>query len=102
MATSMHRLQVCLPESQVQYLTHRARAEGVSIAELIRRLVETASKTTSGSSINSLWEIAGIGEDRDPLIDEIPVSEKPEMYLAVALQRGASRQKKAPRRKRTR
>ena len=98
----MHRLQVCLPESQVQYLTHRARTEGVSIAELIRRLVETASKTATESSINSLWEIAGIGEDRDPLIGEIPVSEKPEMYLEDALQRGASRQKKAPHRKRNR
>ena len=83
----MHRLQVCLPESQVQYLTHRARKEGVSIAELIRRLVEDATKSSNQQGTDSLWAIAGIGKEHSPLIDGIPVSERPGIYIADAIQK---------------
>jgi hypothetical protein len=31
-----------------------------------------------------LWEIAGIAEDQGPLIEEVPVSEQPDLYLAEA------------------
>jgi len=78
--TLMHRLQVCLPESQVQYLT---RKEGVSIAELIRRLVDDASKSTTEQGPDSLWEIAGLGEEREPLIESIPVRKTRNLHRCI-------------------
>ena len=81
MGTTMHRLQICLPESQVQYLVHRSKRDGISIAELIRRFVAVASESADERT-DSLWDIAGIGEDRMPLKKGVPVSEKPAMYLA--------------------
>jgi hypothetical protein len=44
MTTSMHRLQISLPERQMRYLTERSRREGQSIAEIIRRLVADAAE----------------------------------------------------------
>lgn len=43
MTTSMHRLQISLPEPQLRYLAGRARRDGASMAEVIRRLLETAA-----------------------------------------------------------
>jgi hypothetical protein len=81
----MHRLQVSLPKSQVDFLADRARREGVSIAELVRRLVERAAAARPPGAADSPWAIAGIADDRSPLIDELPVSERADLYLADAL-----------------
>ncbi len=82
MATTMHRLQISLPEWQAQYLAERARRDGVSIAEIVRRLVKRESETSADpNSTESLWEIAGLAEDHGPLVDDTPVSESPELYL---------------------
>lgn len=90
MATTMHRLQVSLPEWQAQYLSERARKDGVSIAEVIRRLVERESRTEAEEpSADSLWELAGLAEDRGPILNDTPVSENPELYLTGALATGA-------------
>jgi hypothetical protein len=43
MATSMHRLQISLPKQQHHDLARRAQREGVSMAEVIRRLLESAA-----------------------------------------------------------
>lgn len=82
MSTTMHRLQISLPRSQLKYLTERARREGTSIAELIRRLIHREAETASKRNVDSIWEIVGIGEDRKPLINNIPVSEQPDLYLS--------------------
>ena len=85
MATTMHRLQISLPEWQTQFLAERARRDGVSIAEVVRRLVQRESEVVRGArSAGSIWDIAGIGEDRGPLSDGIPVSERPDLYVAEA------------------
>ena len=81
MSTSMHRLQISLPEWQVQFLTARARRDGVSIAEVIRQLVEREA-AAGDASTDSLWEIVGLAEDHGPLVYGIPVSERPDLYLA--------------------
>lgn len=47
MTTSMHRLQISLPEPQLRYLADRARRQGVSMAEVIRRLLEAAAAAES-------------------------------------------------------
>lgn len=82
MSTNMHRLQVSLPEWQTEYLAEQARRNGVSMAEVVRRLIQReAEMTLQPAETASLWEIAGIGEDHGPLIQGVPVSEKPELYL---------------------
>ena len=48
MTTSMHRLQISLPEHQVRYLSERARREGLSMAEVIRRLLADAAEGRRG------------------------------------------------------
>ena len=84
MSTSMHRLQISLPRSQVRFLAERARRDGVSIAEVIRQLVQREEEAAPARSIDSLWEIVGMITEDQPLIDGIPVSEQPDLYLAEA------------------
>ncbi len=82
MSTTMHRLQISLPRSQMEYLTMRARREGSSVAEVIRRMVQNATDTAPRRSVDSLWDIVGIGREQKPLIGDIPVSEQPALYLS--------------------
>jgi len=84
MSTSMHRLQISLPQSQVRFLAERARRDGVSIAEVIRQLIRREEEAAPARSIDSLWEIVGMIDEDQPLIDGIPVSEQPDLYLAEA------------------
>ena len=92
MSTSMHRLQISLPKYQVRYLIRRAEQEGVSMAEIIRRLIrrEVEAKAVEGA-VESFCEIAGIAEDHGPLIDGVPVSERPNLYIHGG--RGVNRKK---------
>jgi hypothetical protein len=85
MGTTMHRLQVSLPPWQVQFLAERAEKEGVSIAEIIRRLIQNeAESSLMQTSAESLWAIAGIAEDHGFLLGDVPVSERPGLYVAAA------------------
>ena len=77
----MHRLQISLPRSQLRYLADRARREGLSMAELIRRLVGREAEMAPARAPDSLWGIVGIGQERESLIDSIPVSEQPDLYI---------------------
>jgi metal-responsive CopG/Arc/MetJ family transcriptional regulator len=82
MATTMHRLQISLPDEQAEFLAEQARRHGVSMAEFVRQLIQREVETTSGKKgVESLWEIAGIAEDHGPLLNAVPVSEAPELYL---------------------
>jgi hypothetical protein len=83
MSTLLHRLQISLPRWQVQFLTERARRDKVSLAEVIRQMIQReANATPTQASVDSLMEIAGLAEDRAPLVEGIPVSERPDLYLA--------------------
>ena len=85
MATTMHRLQISLPEWQAQYLAERAKRAGVSIAEIIRRLIAQESEaTTDRRSAKTLMALAGMAEDHGPLVNDTPVSESPDLYLTGA------------------
>lgn len=77
----MHRLQLSLREEQAQYLATRAEREGVSMAEVVRRLLDTEARQDPGQSPNSLWGIVGLIKGELPLIDGIAVSENPDLYL---------------------
>ena len=98
MATLMHRLQISLPKSQMEYLASQARREGASIAEVIRRMVEREAAAAPRRSVDSLWAIVGAGREQEPLIDGIPVSEQPDLYLAQMPHK--ARRRRAPRRRR--
>jgi hypothetical protein len=101
MTTAMHRLQISLPTSQVDYLGERARRDGVSIAEVVRRLVERESiADRSGRKTDSLWAIAGIAEERADILPGTPVSERVDLYLAAASAEPAARQAKPRSRRR--
>jgi hypothetical protein len=85
MTTQMHRLQISLPKAQVHFLRERARREGISAAEVIRRLLEReeqAALVITQADIDEALSFAGVGEDRMPLIDGKAVSEYPDLYLA--------------------
>lgn len=98
MTTDMHRLQISLREAQVEYLYQRAERDGTSVAEVIRQLVEreaTADKTGLIADADSLWQIAGIAEDRQPLINDTPVSHAVDLYLTNAKPRSRKIRAKA-------
>ena len=85
MTTQMHRLQISLPRAQAHFLRERARREGISAAEFIRRLLEREEQSTPAvtqADIDEALSFAGIGEDKLPLIDGKAVSEYPDLYLA--------------------
>ncbi len=82
MATKMHRLQISLPHGQARFLEERARLEGVSMAEVVRRLIEREAESVGPSgNVERIWDIAGIVEDHGPLVEGVAVSESPELYL---------------------
>lgn len=83
MGSPMHRLQVCLEERQYHYLSLRARRDGVSLAEVVRRLVQEEADASETSGLDELLAVAGIGEDRGTLVDGVAVSEWPERYLTA-------------------
>jgi hypothetical protein len=85
MTTTMHRLQISLPKAQAHFLRERARREGISAAEMIRRLLEReeqAAPAITQADIDEALSIIGIGENKLPLIDGKAVSEYPDLYLA--------------------
>lgn len=85
MTTQMHRLQISLPKAQAHFLRERARRDGVSAAEVIRRLLEREEQSVSAvtqADIDEALSFMGIGENQLPLIDGKAVSEYPDLYLA--------------------
>lgn len=78
----MYRLQISLSTWQVEFLKDRARRDGVSIAEVVRQLVQReVEHTRRQATADSIWDIAGIGEDHKPLIENRVVSENTALYL---------------------
>lgn len=70
MTTSMHRLQISLPKAQLRFLQERARREGISAAEVIRRLLEReeqAAPVITQADIDEALSFIG--------------SESPDLYL---------------------
>ncbi|HVT19406.1 MAG TPA: hypothetical protein VHQ90_24915 [Thermoanaerobaculia bacterium] len=86
MSTTMHRLQISLPEWQADFLAAQAERDGVSMAEVVRRLVQReadSARQPAATASASIWEIAGIAEDPGPLLQDVPISENPELYLTA-------------------
>jgi Ribbon-helix-helix protein, copG family len=104
--TSLHRLQISLPRRQMEFLVKRARREGVSVAELIRRLVDNEAQATELGPIDpdAALSFAGVVAEEGSLIEGQPVSENVDLYLAEAglPQRNSSPKPVRLRRKRSR
>lgn len=93
MTTTMHRLQISLPEQLFRYLAGRARQDDVSMAEVIRRLLDAA---TEGESDRPTSESLLLGETRPayhispmPALDEVVLHLPTNLYWR--LQREANR-----------
>lgn len=82
MTTSMNRLQISLKERQAEYLLARARKEGTSMAEVLRRMIQhEMDAELAAIERDSFLSIAGIVNDPGPLFEDLAVSERPEQYL---------------------
>jgi hypothetical protein len=70
----------------MEFLVKRARREGVSVAELIRRLVENEAQATELGPIDAdaALSFAGIVAEEGSLIEGQPVSANVDLYLAEA------------------
>jgi hypothetical protein len=79
----MNRLQISLPEWQVRFLAELAERDGVSMAEVVRRLIQREAAAAAPTGAETIWDVAGIAEDHGPLIQGTAVSERPELYLAA-------------------
>ena len=96
MSTTMHRLQISLPQWEMQFLAERARRDGESIAGVIRQLIEREANA-AGASADSIWKFVGAFEDTQPLIDGIPVSENVDLYLNEQILRDQNVLRERPR-----
>lgn len=66
-STTMHRLQISLPEWQYHYLQERAERLGESIAGVIRLLVEKEAQASRRPiEEDPFWGIIGMVEGNDP------------------------------------
>ncbi len=93
----MHRLQISLPATELQFLRARAERDGLSMAEVIRQLVRReAEANAAGANVESVWEIAGIADDNRPLLEGAAVSERPDLYLAAAVEAPRRRRRARP------
>jgi hypothetical protein len=84
MTTTMHRLQISLPEQLFRYLAGRARRDGVSMAEVIRRLLDVAAEAESFRPVS---ESLSLAETRpayqtgpQPLLSEVILHLPPDFY----------------------
>lgn len=77
--TSMYRVQVQLPEDEAERLREIARAQGVSMASVVR---EALAAYEPRSSRSGLLEIAGAFTDREGRID---VAEEHDRHVVEAV-----------------
>ncbi len=81
MTTRMNRLQLSFREEQAVYLAKRAERDGISMAEVVRRLVDAEAAAETPHDVDAIWDIVGLIDEDVPLVDGIPVSEAPDLYL---------------------
>jgi hypothetical protein len=80
-STRMRRLQLALRDEQATYLARRARRERVSMAEVVRRLLDEAAAADMTHDVQSIWAICGPDSDEEPLAGGVPVSADVDSYL---------------------
>ncbi len=74
-----------LPADVYEQLQSLAEDEGTGPVEVIGRLVAQASRNRpTAPKEDPIFAIFGAYTDQNPLIDDIPVSEDPDLYLVAA------------------
>jgi hypothetical protein len=105
MSTNMHRLQISLPDAQVHFLQERARQKKMSVAAIIRDLIEReAHASESPMTEDPIWEIVGIGRSGKALreVDETAYeadwyARPPQTGRAAVVAKSVSRRRKVAR-----
>ena len=97
---NLHRTQVLLAPKNVRYISARASQDGLSMSEVIRQILDEA-EASQPVTIESVWEMVGIGTEGPALIGDAAVSENTDLYLVEAMaprttrKPGTVRQRKA-------
>jgi len=97
---NLHRQQVLLAPRNVRYVSARVSREGLIMSEVIRQILDEA-EARDPVAIESVWSMVGIGTEHAALVDDLPVSENVDPYLAEAIEpssgrrAGSTRQRKA-------
>ena len=74
-----------LPAYLYTDLQARATQEHVNLVELLARLLKLARQDIAApSQTDPVFELIGAYRSQQPLIDNIPASEAPDLYLALA------------------
>jgi hypothetical protein len=81
------RTQLMLEPEQHDQLQALAEVEGTSVSNLVRKAINRFLRQRQPVPVTEdpIWEIIGIGEGEQELIDDIPVSEDPELYYLADL-----------------
>jgi hypothetical protein len=81
------RTQLMLEPEQHDQLLALAEVEGTSVSNLVREAIDRFLRQQQPLPITEdpIWEIVGIGESEEELIDGIPVSEDPDLYYLADL-----------------
>jgi len=83
MATEVVTLE--LPLKLYDKLQKRAAAEQTDPIDLIARLVEDSPSAAPAQLVDPVFELIGAYRSEQPLIDNIPVSEDPDLYLIAEM-----------------
>lgn len=81
------RTQLMLEPEQHDQLQALAEVEGTSVSNLVREAINRFLRQRQPLPVTEdpIWEIVGIGESEQELIDDIPVSEDPDLYYLADL-----------------
>ena len=81
------RTQLMLEPEQHDQLQALAEVEGTSVSNLVREAINRFLRQRQPVPVTEdpIWGIVGIGEGEQELIDDIPVSEDPELYYLADL-----------------
>lgn len=81
------RTQLMLEPEQHDQLQALAEVEGTSVSNLVREAINRFLRHRQPLPITEdpIWEIVGIGGGEKELIDNIPVSEDPDLYYLADL-----------------
>jgi hypothetical protein len=76
-----------LEPEQHDQLQVLAEAEGTSVSDLVRKAIDRFLRQRQPLPVTEdpVWDIVGIGEGEKELIDDIPVSEDPDLYYLADL-----------------
>jgi hypothetical protein len=77
----MVQMQIAVSDEHYQYLHQRAQKRGASLDQLVSELIEADIAERQTQTDDPVIALIGAYHSDRPLIDNIPVSEDPDLYL---------------------